>query len=63
VLWPRNPEAEEAIIDRAASHGVGIYGIAQYFLKASSRVGLMLGYSRMKPEEIQEGIRRLVGAL
>src|SRR5260370_3744890 len=63
VLWPREREAEEAIIDRAASRGVGIYGIAQYFLKATSRVGLMLGYSRMKPEEIREGIRRLAGTL
>ena len=59
VLWPRKPEAEEAIIDRAASRGVAIYGIAQYFLKASSCLGLMLGYSRMNPEEIREGIRRL----
>jgi DNA-binding transcriptional MocR family regulator len=59
VLWPREREAEEDIIDRAASRGVGIYGIARYFLKASSGVGLMLGYSRMKPEEIREGIRRL----
>jgi GntR family transcriptional regulator / MocR family aminotransferase len=61
VLWPCEREAEEDIIDRAASRGVGIYGIAQYFLKASSGAGLMLGYSRMKPEEIREGIRRLAG--
>jgi GntR family transcriptional regulator/MocR family aminotransferase len=63
VLWPREREVEEAIIDRAASRGVAIYGIAQYFLKASSGVGLMLGYSRMKPEEIREGIRRLGGTI
>jgi DNA-binding transcriptional MocR family regulator len=38
---------------------VGVYGISHCFLKRSSRTGLMLGYARMKEEEIREGIRLL----
>jgi len=59
VLWPRRHVSENTVIEKAASRGVGIYGISGYFLTRPSRTGLMLGYSRMKEEEIQEGIRRL----
>lgn len=59
VLWPRSRDPEGILIVRAASHGVGIYGISRYFLQPPSRAGLLLGYSRMKEEEIREGIRRL----
>jgi len=59
VLWPKEGVSEDALIHRAASRGVGIYGISRYFLARPSRTGLMLGYSRMNEREIQEGIRRL----
>lgn len=59
VLWPRHPVTEEAVITGAASRGVGVYGIAPYFLKQPQRTGIMLGYSRMSETEIREGIRRL----
>jgi GntR family transcriptional regulator/MocR family aminotransferase len=59
VLWPKRRISEEGIIAQAASRGVGIYGIARYFLTRPSRTGFMLGYSRMKEEAIREGIRRL----
>jgi GntR family transcriptional regulator/MocR family aminotransferase len=59
VLWPKEGISEDALIHRAASRGVGIYGISRYFLARPSRTGLMLGYSRMNEREIQEGIRRL----
>jgi GntR family transcriptional regulator / MocR family aminotransferase len=59
VLWPTERLSEETIIERAASRGVGVYGIAPYFLKQPSRAGLMIGYSRMKDAAIREGIRRL----
>jgi GntR family transcriptional regulator/MocR family aminotransferase len=58
VLWPRQRVSEESIVAKAASRGVGIYGISRYFLNPS-RTGLMLGYSRMRENEIREGIRRL----
>jgi GntR family transcriptional regulator / MocR family aminotransferase len=59
VLWPRQRVSEESIVAKAASRGVGIYGISRYFLKRPSRTGIMLGYSRMRENEIREGIRRL----
>ena len=59
VLWPTYPVAEEAVIARAASLGVGVYGISPYFLKQPTRTGILLGYSRLKEAEIREGIRRL----
>jgi GntR family transcriptional regulator/MocR family aminotransferase len=59
VLWPRKRVSEDTAITDAASRGVGIYGISQFFLTQPSRTGLMLGYSRMNEDEIREGIRRL----
>jgi GntR family transcriptional regulator/MocR family aminotransferase len=59
ILWPRRRISEEAVIREAASRDVGISGIARYFLERPPRPGIMLGYCRMKEDEIQEGIRRL----
>jgi GntR family transcriptional regulator/MocR family aminotransferase len=59
VLWPRRSIAEQPLIEGAASHGVGVYGISPYYLKKPLRTGIMLGYSRMSQPQIQEGIRRL----
>jgi GntR family transcriptional regulator/MocR family aminotransferase len=59
VLWPRKRVAENLIVEKAASRGVGIYGISRYFLTRPPRAGLMLGFSRMKEIEIREGIRLL----
>jgi len=59
VLWPRNRIDERTVISKAASRGVGIYGMSGYFLKHSPRTGLMLGYSRLREDKICEGIRRL----
>ena len=59
VLWPKKRISEETVIARAASLGVGIYGISHCFLARPSRTGLMLGYARMNEKEIREGIRLL----
>ncbi|MGC1636974.1 MAG: hypothetical protein WA744_16080, partial [Candidatus Acidiferrales bacterium] len=59
VLWPAKRISETAMIEKAAKQDVGIYGISRYFLARPSRSGLMLGYSRMKENQIEEGIRRL----
>ena len=63
VLWTRHAGDEESLIARAAARGVGVYGVSPYFLKPSSRKGIMLGYSRLREREIGEGIRRLSEAL
>jgi GntR family transcriptional regulator/MocR family aminotransferase len=59
VLWPAKRISENTIIEKAASRGVGIYGISRYFLTRPSGTGLMLGYSRMREQELREGVRRL----
>ena len=59
VLWPRRRVKEESVIAAATARGVGVYGMAGYFLKQPSRTGILLGYSRMREREIREGIRRL----
>jgi GntR family transcriptional regulator/MocR family aminotransferase len=63
ALWPRKCVSENSVIAAAASRGVGIYGISRYYVTRASRRGLVLGYSRMKGDEIREGIRRLGGIL
>jgi GntR family transcriptional regulator/MocR family aminotransferase len=63
ALWPRKRISENGVIEKAASRGVGIYGISRYYVTRLSRRGLVLGYSRMKGDEIREGIRRLSGIL
>ncbi len=59
ILWPKQRISEESVISRAASREVGVYGISRNFLTRPARTGIMLGYSRMKEDEIREGIRRL----
>lgn len=59
VLWLRKGASENAVIEKAASREVGVYGISQYFLKQPPRAGLLLGYSRMREGDIREGVRRL----
>jgi GntR family transcriptional regulator / MocR family aminotransferase len=63
VLWPTFRIAEDALIAAAASRGVGVYGMSPYYLRPATRTGVLLGYSRMTENNIQEGIRRLGRAL
>jgi GntR family transcriptional regulator/MocR family aminotransferase len=59
VLWLRGQMPEREAVARAAARGVGVYGIAQYFMKTPSKAGVLLGYSRMRERDIREGVRRL----
>jgi len=59
VLWPGKRLSESAVIAKAASRGVGIYGVSGYYLAQPGRPALMLGYSRLNTQEIREGIRLL----
>jgi len=60
VLWPRSKRVtEDTLIQRAATRGVGVYGISGYYQERPARPGLMLGYSRMNEQGIHEGIRLL----
>ena len=53
----------KAILAGAFARGVGVYGIAPYYLKRPARTDLLLGYSRLTESDIQEGIRRLAKVL
>jgi GntR family transcriptional regulator/MocR family aminotransferase len=59
VIWPKRPVDETRLIAAAAARGVGIYGLAPYFLGTPTQGGILLGYARMKERGIREGIRRL----
>ena len=59
VLWPRKQQSEETIMAQAAAQGVRVYGISPYYLRRTPRTGIMLGYARMREQDIREGIRRL----
>lgn len=65
ALWPRLPFSESALIAKAAARQVGIYGISAYSVIPARpcKPGILLGYSRLKKDEIREGIRRLSGIL
>jgi GntR family transcriptional regulator / MocR family aminotransferase len=59
VLWPKARVSEEAAIARAAAAGVGIYGIAGYYLRQPSAPGFVMGYANLTVAQICEGTRRL----
>jgi len=61
VLWPEQPIDETAIIARARQRGVRLYGISGHYVRAPRRPGLILGFARLSPAEIREGIARLRG--
>jgi GntR family transcriptional regulator/MocR family aminotransferase len=63
VLWPDKRISEATAIAAAACRDVGIYGIGGYFLKRAPRPGIMLGYPRLRPGDIREGVRRLADVL
>jgi GntR family transcriptional regulator/MocR family aminotransferase len=63
VLWPERRTTEDALVAAAAARGVGMYGVGRYFLRRAPRVGIMLGYPRMRETDIREGVRRLAEIL
>lgn len=63
VLWPRRKIREQDLISKAASRGVGVYGISGYCIRKSPRTAIMLGYSQMNEAQIRAGIRRLAEVL
>ena len=63
VLWPREPCSEEEIVAKAMAAGVRVYGISAYYLHKAITAGFLLGYARLKEQEIREGVRRLAQAL
>ena len=52
-----------ALVERAASAGVGVYPATRYFLRPPRRAGVLLGYVAIPDGDIEEGIRRLAAVL
>ncbi len=63
ALWPRARGSEQAMIARAAEHGVAVGGMAQYYLRPDPHPGLLLGYARLSESQIRVGVARLAEAL
>jgi GntR family transcriptional regulator/MocR family aminotransferase len=66
LLWIRGMRAGkplEALIDRAARAGVGIYPVAPYYLTPPRQAGLVLGYAGLDESAIRAGIERLATVL
>jgi GntR family transcriptional regulator/MocR family aminotransferase len=51
------------VLERAASAGVGLLDAGTYYLGESPGDEFVLGYAALNERKIQEGIRRLAGAL
>jgi GntR family transcriptional regulator/MocR family aminotransferase len=55
---PRHTHAQsQALVARARERGLGLYLIAPYFLKASPRPGLLLGYADLPPADLQAAMK------
>jgi len=61
VLWPDRRANEAGVIARAQQRGVGIYGISGHYVRKPRRPGLILGFARLSPAEIRDGVARLRG--
>jgi GntR family transcriptional regulator / MocR family aminotransferase len=63
LAWLPDGLDEEALVWRAASRGVGVFGLAQYRLAPSRAGGLIFGYSGLSEDAIDEGVRILATAV
>lgn len=54
---------EKDLIDRARSKGVGLYTATALFHQPPERLGLLMGYSRVTPEQIKKGIGILANVI
>lgn len=60
IMLRLNPGLDEQEVVRDASaEGVGVYPGEDYHIKPPSIPSILLGYSGLKPSEIEEGVRRL----
>jgi GntR family transcriptional regulator / MocR family aminotransferase len=61
LVWLNGMEAREvpAIIERAASAGVGVYPINLFYSRPPRRAGFLFGYASLTEADIRAGVRRL----
>jgi GntR family transcriptional regulator/MocR family aminotransferase len=61
VVWlPELPASRvDGLRREAARVGVGVYGVAPYYLQPPDRAGLLLGYASLHEREMDDAIRLL----
>jgi GntR family transcriptional regulator/MocR family aminotransferase len=63
VAWLPEGAGDSEVSCRAAAVGVCAPPLSAYYLMARARPGLLLGYSSVNSRKIQEGARKLTGAM
>ena len=55
--------AEEPLQAAALERGLGVYGLAPYWVSGPGPAGLVFGYGSLTPKEVVEGIELLADAI
>jgi GntR family transcriptional regulator/MocR family aminotransferase len=64
IMIHLHPDCDETrVIQKAAAAGVGIYPGAPYYLQEPTPPSILLGFSGLNKEQIQEGVSRLAAVL
>jgi GntR family transcriptional regulator/MocR family aminotransferase len=64
VAWLPPGWREDAVVARAAEHGIGVYGLSSYWdVHGSGPGGLIFGYAGVSEGAIEDGVRTLAAAL
>ncbi len=65
LVWLNDVAAREgqALIERAARAGVGLYSVSPYYARPPRRAGLLFGYASLNESDISAGIHRFAEAV
>jgi GntR family transcriptional regulator/MocR family aminotransferase len=64
IMLHLHPDCKEAeVVQKAAAVGVGIYPGAPYYLHRPAPPSILLGFSGLNKEQIQEGVSRLAAVI
>jgi GntR family transcriptional regulator/MocR family aminotransferase len=63
VAWLPDDLGEDALVEAALRHGVGVYPVRPYRLSPGGPGGLIFGYATLDAPAIERGIGRLSDAI
>ncbi len=63
VTWLPPDLPEDAVVEAAARHGVGVYGVGPFRVSPSKQGGLIFGYSSLAERSLAEGVAVLAEAI
>lgn len=63
MAWLPHGADEAQVVDLAAEHDIGLYGVAASCLLPDARAGVIFGYGSIDEERIEPGIAALAAAL